>query len=93
MESIDLRNSNLDDKQQAQLNKLLQDNHDVFALRNDELGQTSLVEHHIDTGNSRPIYRQPYRVSPTVRTSVDNHVQEMLHQGIIQPSVSPWAAQ
>ncbi len=92
VESIDLSNSNIDDKQQAQLNKLLQDNHDVFALKDDELGQTSLVEHHIDTGNSRPIYQQPYCVSPAVRTSIDNHVQEMLDQGIIQPSVSLWAA-
>ena len=92
LESIDLSNSNLDGKQQAQLNKLLQDNHDIFALHDDELGQTSLVQHHIDTGNSRPIYRQPYRVSPAVRTSIDNHVQKMLDQGIIQPSVSPWAA-
>ncbi|CAB4022052.1 Hypothetical predicted protein, partial [Paramuricea clavata] len=79
LESINLSSSDLDDKQQAQLNQLLQDNHDVFALKDDELGQTSLVEHHIDTGNSRPIYRQPYRVS-LQRTSIDNHVQEMLDQ-------------
>ena len=92
LESIDLSNSNLDDKQQAQLEGLLQDNHDVFALNDNELGQTSFIEHHIDTGNSRPIYRQPYRVSPAVRTSIDNHVQQMLDQGIIRPSVSPWAA-
>ena len=71
---------------------MLQDNHDVFAFNDNELGQTSLIEHHIDTGNSRPIYRQPYRVSPAVRTSIDNHVEKMLDLGIIQPSVSPWAA-
>ena len=92
LESVDLSNSDLDEKQQAQLNKLLHDNHDIFALNDDELGHTSLVEHHIDTGDSRPIYRQPYRVSPAVRNSIDHHVQQMLDQGIIQPSVSPWAA-
>ena len=92
LESVDLSNSDLDEKQQAQLNQLLHDNHDIFALNDDELGHTSLVEHHIDTGDSRPIYRQPYRVSPAVRNSIDHHVQQMLDQGIIQPSVSPWAA-
>ena len=61
----------------------------IFALNDDELGQTTLVEHHIDTGNSRPIYRQSYHVSPAVRVSIDNHVQEMLDQGIIQPSWYP----
>ena len=44
LESIDLSNSNLDGKQQAQLNKLLQDNHDIVALHDDELGQTSLKQ-------------------------------------------------
>lgn len=50
-----ISNSDLNEKQQAQLNQL-QDNHDVFALKDDQLGQTSLVEHHIDTGNARPIH-------------------------------------
>ena len=92
LESLDLSNSDLDEKQQAQLNQLLHDNHDIFALNDDELGHTSLVEHHIDTGDSRPIYRQPYRVSPAVRNSIDHHVQQMLDQGIIQLSASLWAA-
>ena len=89
---MDLSNSDLDEKQQAQLNQLLHDNHDIFTLNDDELGHTSLVGHHIDTGDSRPIYRQPYRVSPAVHNSIDHHVQQMLDQGIIQPSVSPSAA-
>ena len=31
-------------------------------------------------------------MSPAVRTSINNHVQKRLDQGIIQASVSPWAA-
>lgn len=89
MGSIDISNSDLNDSQLALLNQLLQDNRDVFAFNDDELGQTSLVKHHVDTGNSQPMYRQLYRVSPTVRNSVDTHVQKMLDQGIIQLSVSP----
>ena len=50
------------------------------------------MQHHIDTGNASPVRQQPYRVSPTVRNRIDSHVNKMLNQGTIQPSVSPWAA-
>ena len=46
LESVDPSNSDLDENQQAQLNQLLHDNHDRFALNGDELDHTSLVEHH-----------------------------------------------
>lgn len=71
--SIDISNSDLNDSQLALLNQLLQDNRDVFAFNDDELGQTSLVKHHVDTGNSQPMYRQPYRVSLSVRSSIGTH--------------------
>ena len=69
----------------------MHENRDVFAFTDDELGHTSLVQHHIDTGNVQPIRQKPYRVSPTVRNCIDEHVEKILDQGVIQPSVSPWA--
>ena len=39
----------------------LLENHDVFALSDDELGCTDVVQHHIDTGDIPPIHQQPYR--------------------------------
>lgn len=89
---IDLSHTDLAEEQRAQLTQLLHDNRDVFAFTDDELGHTSLVQHHIDTGNAQPVRQQPYRVSPKVRDCIDEHVEKMLEQGIIQPSVSPWAA-
>ena len=64
----------------------------MFAATNQELGHTSLVQHHIDTGDAQPIFQQPYRVSPSVRNRINEHVDKMLEQGTIQPSISPWAA-
>ena len=46
----------------------------------------------IDTGEAQPICQQPYRVSPAVRNRINEHVDKILEQGTIQPSVSPWAA-
>jgi hypothetical protein len=65
----------LTEEQRAELNQLLHENRDVFAFTDDELGHTSLVQHHIgDTGNAQPIRQQPYRISPTVRNCIDEHV-------------------
>ena len=63
-----------------------------ISFGDDDLGHTKLVTHHIDTGDAAPIRQQPYRISPAVRNSINTHVQQMLDQGVIQHSVSPWAA-
>ena len=36
--------------------------------------------------------QRPYRVADTQRGVIEEHVTDMLNRGIIQPSVSPWAA-
>ena len=64
----------------------------MFAFTDDELGHSSLVQHHIDTGNAKPVRQQPYRVTPKIRDCIDEHVDQMLEQRVIQPSVSPWTA-
>ena len=50
--SVDLNNTDIIVAQRNQLSQLLQANRDVFGATDDELGQTSLVQHHIDTGNA-----------------------------------------
>ena len=64
---------------------------DVFAFPGDQLGRTSLVQHVIDTGDAMPIKQRPYRASPYVKKEIDRQVDEVLENGIIQESVSPWS--
>ena len=42
----------LDSQQQEQLWRLLVEFKDSFALREDDVGRTQLVEHEIDTGDA-----------------------------------------
>ena len=49
-------------------------------------------EHHIDTGDTRPIRAAPYRVSRVEREFIQNQFTEMLNNDIIVTSSSPWAA-
>jgi hypothetical protein len=51
-----------------------------------------VIEHHIDTGNHRPIRLRPYRTPYKLRAEMQRHIDEMLKNDIIRPSVSPWAS-
>jgi hypothetical protein len=51
-----------------------------------------MTEHAINTGDARPISCAPYRVSAAEERIITEKIAEMLKQGIIRPSFSPWAA-
>ena len=72
-----------------QLRSLLLKYQPCFA---DQLGRTSLVQHHIDTGNSKPIKLRPYRVSPNRRAIISTEIADMLRANIIEPCNGPYAA-
>jgi hypothetical protein len=71
---------------------LLQSYSNLFAKDNSELGSTYVVEHEINVGIARSI-KEPLRRLPFHATeTVDKHVEEMLRDGIIEPSSCPWGA-
>ena len=81
----------LDDEQQKALNKLLGEYKDVFSKEGDPISSTSLVEHEICTEG--PPVRLPFcRQNPLVRAQEQSQVKEMLRDGVIRPSISPWAS-
>ena len=82
----------LDPNQQQQLHKLLLQFHDVFATDQHDLGHTTAIQHQIDTGNSSPIRQHARRMPPVHRQEAKQLLQDMLNNGIIQPSSSPWAS-
>ena len=65
---------------------------DVFALCNDELGRTNVLQHEIHTGGTSPIRQQFRRVCPQNRQEMRNVLSEMLERDVIKPSCSPWAS-
>ena len=69
----------------------LRRNQDVFSLRG-EIGCTPLIEHKIYTMDHYPIRQQPRRVPHHLLGEVDRQLDEMLDQGLIQESNSPWAS-
>ncbi|KAG0927159.1 hypothetical protein G6F57_014373 [Rhizopus arrhizus] len=53
---------------------------------------TPLVKHTIDTGDSRPLSQPPHRASAAENETIDSLIDDMLKQGIIRPSNSPWSS-
>ena len=84
--------SNLSTAQKEELQLLLLENADLFSKSTDDLGQTGMVQHKIDTGTSMPIRQPPRRLPLAQREEADNAVQDMYKQGLIEPSESPWAS-
>ena len=84
--------NDLSEQQRGVVEKLLKSYSHLFAKDNSDLGSTNVVEHEINVGNARPI-KEPLRRLPFHATeTVDKHVEEMLRDGIIEPSSSPWGA-
>ena len=77
--------------QQQHLNELFKEFSDVFSHGEDDLGNTPLLEHAIETYG--PPLHQPYqRQNPTVRREEMAQVQQMPSSNVICPSNSPWAS-
>ncbi|KAG0929312.1 hypothetical protein G6F29_012095 [Rhizopus arrhizus] len=72
------------------MTSLLQDFSDCFDST--PRSTTPLVQHHIDTGDARPISSPPHRASAAENDTINGLIDEMLQQGIIRPSRSPWSS-
>ncbi|UYV71288.1 hypothetical protein LAZ67_8002510, partial [Cordylochernes scorpioides] len=74
--------------EQKELKQVLERYGDLFSSR---LGRTNLAKHRIDTEDAKPIKHKPYRVSAKERDIIKEQIDEMLTEGIIRPSSSPWS--
>ena len=77
--------------QQRQLTQLLEQYQDIFSQDDEKIGQTPVLEHTIRTRG--PLVWLPYhRQNLTVWQEEAEQLQQMLDNGIIRPSSSPWAS-
>ena len=74
------------------LGKLLFEYQDIFAIDPKKPSVTHLAEHSIVTGAARPVKAKGIRVSPQAEQSISTQVRQMLRNGIIRPSNSPWCS-
>ena len=89
---IKIENENLTPEQRTQLTKFLAINRNVFAKSLRDLEGTDVMKHVIDTGDAPPQRQRGFRHSPAAKKEIERQVEEMLSDGIIEPSDSPWSA-
>jgi transposase InsO family protein len=90
IDKIDLKHLTVE--QQQRLKALLLQYDNVLSRGKSDLGKTGLTEVKIDTGDNQPVRSRPYRQPEALKHIVDKEIDEMLDNGIIQPSISPWCS-
>lgn len=67
--------------------------HDVVILRdNEKLTSTTAIKHRINTVDDNPVYTKTYRYPHAHKLTVKEQIEDMLKNGIITHSESPWNA-
>lgn len=89
----ELRIEHLNSEEKISLIKICEEYNDVFHLPGDKLTFTTAAEHTIPTPTvdpTRGINTKPYRIPEIHRDEVQKQTKQMLSDGIIVPSTSPW---
>ena len=89
---LDANESDMSPKGKAELRELVSEYRDVFSQYPGDIGRTHVVEHRIDTGDATPRRQRPRRVPINLREQVEEQKQQMLRDGIIEESDSPWCS-
>ncbi|KAK6018633.1 hypothetical protein OSTOST_15771 [Ostertagia ostertagi] len=71
-----------------QMQKIVRDSNQVFAVEDSELTQTSLVTHDINTGDTKPIRQKTRPVPIGARDEFKDILSSLLQRGIIEHSTS-----
>ncbi|MHB1799638.1 MAG: reverse transcriptase family protein [Vulcanimicrobiaceae bacterium] len=82
--------TDLTSEEQDQYSELLLKYSDLF--KKNLPGRITAVEHRIELLNSTPIRSYPFRVSQTEKEQISKTIRELLDNGMIRESISPWAA-
>ena len=74
------------------LKALLEKYTSVFSRGENDLGRTDVVTHNIDTGDNKPVRQSLRRHPPLHQVAIRQQIRDMLTQGTIEPTKSPWAS-
>ena len=65
---------------------------DIFSAGDHDLGHTSAVRHRIDLTDDHPFRQRHRRIPPAMYNEVCDHLHQLLANGVIRRSHSPWSS-
>lgn len=86
----ELNFSNVPEYAKDSLFKICAEYNDIFHLSSDKLTCNNFYRQEIKTNNENPVYIKNYRIPQTQIPEVNSQVQDLLDNGLIEPSVSPY---
>ncbi|CAG8469669.1 6930_t:CDS:2, partial [Dentiscutata heterogama] len=72
-----LQNDNLDKEDKEKATTFFRQERNLFASGIQELGETNVITHRIETGEARPIKQKAYRASPSEHEFIEKELKEM----------------
>lgn len=88
--SINIRTEHLTKEQKEHLQEIIFRHRELFTEPNETLTYTSAVIAEIHTKTEEPIYSRYYPYPMHLKEEVEKQIEDLLKQGIIQPSRSPY---
>ena len=89
LSNLDNKLGHLSPEQQNDITDII---HDYSALFPDIPGRTTVVEHDVDIGDSKPVKQHPYRVNPVKAEKLKAEVKFLLQNELIECSHSQWSS-
>ena len=89
---LNLEMCDLSGEGKRELAALVREFSDIFSKGPDDIGRTHLTQHEINTGDAAPIKQRPRRIPLKLREQVEQQKAEMLRDGVIEESTSPWCS-
>src|SRR3954447_6462071 len=82
----------LDHHQQNIFLQMINEDSDICASSQLDIGRTNILQHEINTGTQPPIAKQAYKSNPIKKDFIEKEIKEMEQRGLIRKSKSPWAS-
>ena len=65
---------------------------DFVGTEDLDLGRTTSIKHNIPTADDTPVTQRHRRIPPNQLEEVKQHLQQLLHKGVISPSQSDYSS-
>ncbi|KAL6418728.1 hypothetical protein ACFW04_011837 [Cataglyphis niger] len=85
-----LRLEHLNSEESDNVKSLIINHSDRFHFPDDSLGATNATQHSIPTTDEIPIHTKQYRFPPVHKDEINKQVNELLFNGLIEHSTSPY---